>query len=66
MTFEAGARLIWDLFFGIFVNVMMTWIVKVPFIRDAVGEFIEGMNNYTAAAGNGTSDSQFARFPRQL
>jgi hypothetical protein len=50
MTFEAGAGLVWDLFFGVFVTVVISWIANAPFAQRAVARWMENMNNATATA----------------
>ena len=66
MTFEAGAGLVWDLFFGIFVSVIVSWIARAPFVQRAVKTWIEAMNNSTAAAGHESSGSRFPRLGDEL
>jgi hypothetical protein len=66
MTFEAGADLVWNLFFGVFVSVMVSWLSKAPFVQKAVGEWVEAMNNATAAAAHQMPGSQFSRIGDEL
>jgi hypothetical protein len=66
MTFEAGADLVWNLFFGVFASVAISWIANAPFAQEFVGLCIEAMNNATAAAGNEMQGSQFPRIGDEL
>jgi hypothetical protein len=66
MTFEAGAALVWNLFFGVFASVMISWITNAPFAQDAVRLWIEAMNNATAAEEQKLSGSRFPRLGDEL
>jgi hypothetical protein len=66
MTFEAGAGLVWDLFFSVFVSVVLSWIARAPWAQRAVESWMEAMKNTTAAGGNGMPGSQFPRIGDEL
>jgi hypothetical protein len=66
MTFEAGAGLVSNLFFGVFVSAVISWLAEARFVQDAVELCIEAMNNATAAGGREISGSHSPRIGDEL
>jgi hypothetical protein len=66
MTFEAGAGLVWNLFVAVFLSVVLSWLVKSPFVQKAVDQWIEAMNNATAAGPPQNFNSRFPRIGDEL